>query len=84
VLPTARVNLEVLLGPGGEIDNIAVQVEDPTGRLLALRRWPIGVKDSATERLNEAWRAMLNALPNEAFDVHYRRSVNKNRNENAK
>lgn len=67
VLPTARLELEVLLGPDAEIVNITVKVEDPAGRLLALRTFPEGVKRSSVAHLDLAWRALLAALPLETL-----------------
>lgn len=67
VLPTARLELEVLLGPGAEIDGIAVRVEDPDGRLIALRTWPFPKEGSTTAVLDAAWRVLLGALPLETY-----------------
>lgn len=72
LVPTARLELEVLLGPRGEIDVLTVKVQDPSGRLIALRTWPLGVKDSPSAKLDAAWRTLLNALPSSTFETDYR------------
>lgn len=67
IAPAARMVLEVLLGPGGEIDLIQVTVKDPSGHLIAQRTWPMNVRDRPIAQLEVAWRSFLNAMPYETL-----------------
>lgn len=67
IVPTARLEFEVLLGPRPGVELITVRVEDPAGRLIALRTFPLDEKRSAATALDVAWRVFLAAIPYEAL-----------------
>lgn len=67
IMPTARLSLELLLGPGSEPVAIYVEVFGADERRTAMRCFPLSKQCALGTELDAAWRVLLNAIPHDAY-----------------